>query len=149
MVEEVRRQVKELRGDAYDEKSGADGQDDDQWTVFKNDIAEAKHNVDFWNKELVRLKEENEKKSDEIFATPPEKYAACIKIATDASLQEMIAPAAWSFLPLSSLDFSLECKLSLDFLLDRSYLRCRWRFQLRTQAERGITPKSTSADRIS
>merc|ERR1712146_385759 len=92
MVEEVRRQVKELRGDAYDEKSGADGQDDDQWTVFKNDIAEAKHNVDFWNKELVRLKEENEKKSDEIFATPPEKYAACIKIATDASLQEMIAP---------------------------------------------------------
>jgi len=93
MVEEVRRQVKELRGGALDEKSSGNGGDDDQWTVFKSDIAEAKHNVDFWNKEVARLKKENEKiAEDGIGATPAEKYAACIKIATDASLQEMIPP---------------------------------------------------------
>mmetsp|Transcript_25935 Transcript_25935/g.62469 ORF Transcript_25935/g.62469 Transcript_25935/m.62469 type:complete len:796 (-) Transcript_25935:291-2678(-) len=89
MVEEVRRQVKALKGNTDDSKNGGD----DDWRVFGNELSEARRNVQVWQN---KVKQMESKKSDEQKENPcdtkAEQYSKCIQIATDASLQEMIAP---------------------------------------------------------
>mmetsp|Transcript_28498 Transcript_28498/g.39668 ORF Transcript_28498/g.39668 Transcript_28498/m.39668 type:complete len:800 (-) Transcript_28498:394-2793(-) len=91
MVEEVRRQVKELRGGTLNEED-QNGKNDD-WTVFKDDLAEAQYEAECWGNKVKELQQEQKDADNgDVPETPPEKYAACIKIATDASLKEMIPP---------------------------------------------------------
>lgn len=90
MVEEVRRQVTRMKNNGAEGKAS----ESDDWRRMGNEMEEAKHNVKVWQSKVEQLEKESKQPEAEIPETKPEDYDECIRIATDASLQEMIAPGS-------------------------------------------------------